>query len=402
MHAPANSPMIYRPLTESDINAYLALEGYAFSSNPDRSGLDAAKMAQFRGCFVDGALAAQLELLPLRMQTGAAEVPMVGIGSVAAAPEHRRQGHVAALLRHACAELREQGVAFSVLYPFSRPFYGRYGWATFMEHREYRGAPALFAPFRPCPPDQGRFHPAGVAQIAELDRIYRGALRGRFGPTVRDEAWWRHEILHDWEGRRRQAYIWRDATGQGRSYLIFQLVRVEGRQQLHCREIVALDPAARAQLFAFLAGHADQVAQIRFRAPADAPVNLLFPDPLECLAQPHFMLRLVDVAAAIGQYGFPRGTTGTLRIAVADDWIAENQAVYQIELSAGRAEVARLPAGAPADLSCDVRVLSQILSRYLRPRTAAAFGVLDAADRKALDLAEQAFAGLSPFSTDFF
>lgn len=389
----------YRPLAVADLEAYAWLERYAFSSNPDPAALAQGRLGQLRGLFDGGRLAAQLELLPLRLQTGLGEIAAGGIGSVASAPETRRRGYVEALLRHAVDELRATGAPLCILYPFKRSFYGRYGWATFFERRLYSGPPSLFAHLRPAP---GAFVPAGPAQIDELDRIYRGALRGRFGTIVRDAAWWEREVLHDWERRPRHAYIWRDEHGAGRSYTVFRLESEGGGRRFEAREMVALDPVARAQLFVFVAGHQDQVASVRFHAPADAPVNLLFPDPLECAVQPHFMLRLLDVPAALEGYTFPREVAGRLTLAVTDSWIAENQCVFALTFEGGRCHVARLADGSPPDLHCDVRVLTQIYSRYVRPRTAAAFGLLAAPSREALTLAERAFAGLAPFSSDYF
>ncbi len=391
---------IYRPLGEADIERCMALEAYAFSANPDRSHLAQGQIKQFRGLFDGESLLAQLEILSLRVRTGRGEIAAAGVGSVASAPETRRRGHVATLMRHLVDELRATGVPLCILYPFKRSFYGRYGWATFFERKLYSGPPALFAHFRPGP---GSFTPAGPAQIPELDRIYSGALRGRFGTLLRDPAWWEHEVLHDWDNRRWHAYIWRDEQGVGRSYLVFQLEPDgQGGRRFEAREMVALDPLARAQLFAFVAGHQDQVSSVRFRAPADAPVSLLFPDPPECTVQPHFMLRLLDIPTALAGYSFPSELTGRLTLAVTDDWIPANQGVFAIELEGGRCQVTRLAADAPAELSCDVRTLTQIYSRLLRPRTAAAFGLLAAPDRAALELVDAAFAGLAPFCADFF
>lgn len=399
--------MLYRQLTEADIERYVALESYAFRSNPDRTQLTPEKLAHFRGLFVADELAAQLEIIPLLVQTGQGAIAAAGVGSVASTPELRRRGYVEALLRQSCDEWRAGGVPLAVLYPFKRAFYGRYGWATFMERRVYSGAPALFANVHPGPGGRsnvppGRFYAAGPEQIAELDTIYRGALRGRFGPIVRDEHWWRTEVLQGWDRKPYHAYIWRDEQGRGRSYTIFRFGSNGSSRTIECREMVALDATARAQLFGFLAGHESQIDLVRFRAPADAPVNLLFAEPLECTIEPHFMLRLVDVPAALAGYGFPSELHGHFTIAVADDWIAENNAVFSLEIGDGKVSVSRLPAGSPADLSCDVRVLAQIYSRYLRPRTAATFGVLDVANRQALTLADRAFAGLTPFNSDFF
>ncbi|HMQ30671.1 MAG TPA: GNAT family N-acetyltransferase [Chloroflexaceae bacterium] len=391
--------MEYRALAEADIERCVALESYAFRSNSDRSDLARGKIARFRGLFAGGELLAQLELIPLRLRAGLGEVAAGGVGSVAGAPETRRRGHVAALMRHLADELRAAGVPLCVLYPFKRSFYGRYGWATFYERRLYSGPPERFAHFRPGP---GRFTPAGPEQIDELDQIYAGALRGRFGTIVRDREWWERRVLRGWDGRPHHAFIWRDEAGQGRSYLIFSLEGQGGDAAMRCREMVALDPLARAQLFAFVAGHQDQMATVRFYAPADAPVNLLFPDPLECAVEPRFMLRLLDVPAALAAYTFPRDVAGRLTLAVSDDWITANNGSFALELEGGRCRVSRLPDGAQANLSCDVRVLAQLYSRYLRPRTAAAFGLLEAPDRAALALADAAFAGLAPFSADFF
>lgn len=391
--------MEYRILGESDLDRWFALESYAFATNPNRTGLSGEKLAQLRGLFVDGTLASQLELIPLQLETGRGSIAAEGIGSVATAPEFRRRGYVGTLLRHSCDELRARGVPLALLHPFKRSFYGRYGWATFMERRVYQAPPASFTSFRPAP---GGFRPAGPDQAETFDAIYRGALRGRFGPTLRSAAWWREQVLKDWRGRPYHGYIWYDQAGHPRSYMIFRLVDTSGGRRLECQDIVALDPLARSQLFMLFANHQDQVELVRFKAPADAPVNLLMPDPLECTIEPHFMLRLVDVAAALSGYGFPADLSGHLRIAVSDDWIAENHGVFELEIEHGRAMARRLPVGSEAELSCDVRVLAQIYSRYLRPRSAAAFGVMAVTSRKGLAFAERAFAGLAPFNADYF
>jgi predicted acetyltransferase len=399
--------MTYRPLGAADVDRFAQLEIQSFSTNPDRAQL-AADAATLRGLFAGERQVAQLQLFSLRVLSGAADpttgaaqmLPCGGIGSVAVSPAARRQGYAAALLRHACDELRAQGTALCLLYPFKPSFYHRYGWALCMERRLYRGAPALLAGFRFA---GGGFVQVGPEAAAELQQIYAGALRGRFGPLDRDAAWWGRRVLHGWaKDDTYDAFIWRDAGGAGRSYVICRVSGAPGERILLCREAVARDPEARAQIFAFMAGYQGQCAEVQFRGPADAPVNLLLPDPLRCEVEPHFMLRLVDVAGALGALAYPAGLSGRLAIAVADDWLEHNRGVFALEVQAGRAECRRLAGDSPADLSCDVRVLAQIYTRHLRPRTAAAFGLLQAHSRPALSLAEQLFAGLAPYSSDLF
>ncbi|WP_129627836.1 GNAT family N-acetyltransferase [Candidatus Oscillochloris fontis] len=388
--------MDYRVLSEADLKRWQALEDYAFLNTA--SPVTPEQRPRLRGLWVAGEQVAQLEILPLTLETGHAQIAACGFASVATAPEARRLGYAEELLRHACAEMRERGMGLNILYPFKRSFYGRFGWATFMERRVYQAPPASFRSFRALP---GGFRAASYAQIADFATIYRGALRGRFGPTVRDESWWRR-VLTARDGRPHHGFIWYDPHGQPRSFLIYQIIVEGANRRLECQDIVALDPQARSQLFRFFANHQDHVGMVRFKAPADAPVNLLMPDPLECTVEPHFMLRILDVPTALNGYGFPRDLSGHVRIGVHDDWISSNQGVFELEIAHGHAHARRMPDDTPADISCDVRVLAQIYSRYMRPRTAAAFGVLNVSNRTGLAFAERAFAGLAPFNADYF
>lgn len=394
--------MRYQPIPESYYDTYIRTGAHAFVSDPQDTRRWIAERQigdMLRGLFVDGRLVAQLMLLPLEVGAGRGSLACGGLAGVATPPEERRKGYVARLLRETCGELRANGTSLCMLFPFKASFYGRYGWTTCMERRRYSGAPELFASFRRRL--HGRFAPAGMEAVDDFQKIYTGALRGRFGPIVRTPAWWEKEVLT--AGRKpRYNYIWRDESGAPRSYVCYSLEQRPAGTTMVCREIVALDPEARAQLFGFIANHDDQCKDVVFHAPADAPVNMLMPDPLTCEVEPYFMLRLVDVATALASLRYPGDLRGRLTIAVADDWLAHNRGTWALEVADGMATCARLPNDAEADLACDVRVLAQIFTRYLAPRTAAAFGMLHVNNQPALALLNQMFAGLAPFSSDFF
>ncbi|NJM05008.1 GNAT family N-acetyltransferase [Candidatus Gracilibacteria bacterium] len=170
--------MRYRQIPAITFEDFWRLDSYAFREGYPRERYTAEDLAQLRGLYLGDELVAQLQLIPLQLQTGQGEVAAAGIGSVATAPEQRRRGYTAALLRHACDELRERAIHLAVLYPFKRSFYARYGWATLFERRSYRGSPALFARFQH---GTGSFQRVGDEAIGELDSVYRRALHGRFG-----------------------------------------------------------------------------------------------------------------------------------------------------------------------------------------------------------------------------
>lgn len=392
----------YQPVADADRARYVQNEAQAFNvdSADVARWLNEGATGDMRGLYDGARLVTQCMLFPFTVMIGGGALPCGGIGGVASPPEERRRGYIEQMLRGLCGELGERGTALCMLFPFKTSFYARFGWAVCMERRVYSGTPDLFRSF--LEQQHGRFELAGEAQIGELNAIYTEALRGRFGLLVRDEKWWRKDVLSD--GKKPYfTYLWRDDSGRGRAYLAYRWeARPHGGKAMICREIVACDPDARAQLFALIANHDSQCSEVVFRAPADAPVNLLLTDPLKCEIEPYFMLRLVDVAAALSAYTYPKLASGRLTIAITDDWLVANNCVFALEVASGVAECRRLPDSTVADLRCDVRLLTQLYSRYLRPRTAAAFGLLDAPNRAALALAEQLFAGLAPFSSDFF
>ncbi|OAN49078.1 GCN5 family acetyltransferase [Chloroflexus islandicus] len=387
----------YRQLTPTDFEQFWALDSYAFARQYHRGRYTPDVIAQLRGLFVNGEHVAQLQIMPFQMQAGNGELPVGAIGSVATWPQHRRRGYAEQLLRHACNELREQGAVLALLHPFRHDFYHRLGWALAGERRLVQPAPFHLRAFQPAP---GAYIPAGLTHIAELDAIYRGALRGRYGPLVRPPEWWQVDVLQTWGGEPYHAFIWRDEQGKGRSYLIYRLERSDNGDRLVCRDIVALDPLARAQLFVFIARHADQIIAAEIPTPIDAPLNALLPAPAPTTVVPLFMQRVLDVKHLLSLYPFAPAT-GQLTIQIADDWMPDNAGRYQLAWHDGRTTVTRLGPG-EADLASTSATLSQLLSRYLRPRTAAAFGVLSVSDRRALALLEQALAGLPPFCGDYW
>ncbi|WP_298821497.1 GNAT family N-acetyltransferase [Chloroflexus sp.] len=387
----------YRPIAEDEFEQFWALDSYAFARQYHRGRYTPEVIAQLRGLFVDGHHVAQLQIMPFAMQAGAGTLPVGAIGSVATWPQYRRRGYAEQLLRAACAELREHGAVLALLHPFHHAFYHRLGWALAGERRLVKLTPQHLQAFTPVP---GHYIPAGTEQIAELDVIYRGALRGRYGPLVREPTWWRIDVLQTWSGEPYHAFIWRDEQGRGRSYLIYRIERSTNRASLVCRDIVALDPVARAQLFVFIARHADQIDEAVIPTPIDAPLNALLPEPASVTVVPLFMQRALDVSRLLTLYPFAPAT-GRLTLQIADDWIADNTGRYQLEWDNGQISVTRLDPG-EADLACTSATLSQLLSRYLTSRAAAAFGLLAVTERRALGLLEQALAGLPPFCGDYW
>ncbi len=390
--------IVYREISPADYAEYARICAVAYNMNAEQvaTGLVAGRDGLPRGIYCGDRLVTGGILVPLQVMAGGATLAGGGIAMVATPPEARRRGYTAALLRGLVDEMRAGGASISTPGAFKESFYGRYGWVSSMEFRRLSGPPRLFASFRRR---TGSWVPCGQEAIPEVDVIYRSAMAGRFGPLERDAAWWEYRVLHHGN---RHLYIWRDDTGTARAYVIFRFENESKGQTVVCREVVALDPEALGQVFGFFSMFEDQAEEVRFKAPADLPIQLLLPDSLECRMEPSTTMRLLDVIGVLTGLRYPEDVSGRLVLRIADDWLAHNRGIFKLEIDAGHAICRQLPDDAPVDLACDVRQLGQIVSRYLRPKTAAAFGLLDVHNPAALALFDQIFAGPSPYVSDWF
>jgi len=74
-----------------------------------------------------------------------------------------------------------------------------------------------------------------------------------------------------------------------------------------------------------------------------------------------WMLRIIDVPAALAQRGYAPGGQGTLHLDVRDDVIVENSGPFVLEVSGGRGAVRRGGRGA---IRLDVRGLAALFSGH--------------------------------------
>lgn len=389
---------IYASIGVHDRERFLFICGHAFNFQPIAEKMREQDWPSCRGWYVDGELTAILDQLELPLRTGVADqqIRAIFLGGVASPPEQRRRGYIADLLRAACLEAHQAGIHLCLLHPFKHSFYARYGWAAAMEQRIYSGDISALSHFRL---GEGRFVPITQERIPELQTIMLEALAGRWGVVVRSPDQWQG-LLPD-PKLKRHGVIWQDKTGKARAYLSYSMEdRPQAGRKLICHELQACDSEALNQLLAFLANHDSQASEVQLMVPSDLPLNLLLRDPLQSEVKTWQMLRLLDVAGALNEYGAPAQLSGSCVIEVHDNWLKHNQGSYKLEASDGRLRCQ--PSHEPADLSLDIGLLAQWVSRYVVPSQAAALGLYSVYKRAALPFVDALFSGPAPFNNDFF
>jgi predicted acetyltransferase len=397
MNARRTTPDLeFRPArTDADFEAFGSLVARSFavpqSDMPPwiaTLGRENARVAE-RGGRVAGCLA----LLPMGQWFGGRSVPMGAVVAVGIEPEERGLGAGKELMRAALVEMRARGLALSTLYPATQSFYRKAGYELAGGRYEIKVA-------------------AGAIGLAERDLPVR-RLGPEDAPLVRAAyaraaaqapGWLDRHAYHwakivEWKGEVRECYA-TGADGSVDGYLYFARRRdATGRHDVVVADIVALDARAGRRLLTFLADHRSMANEVSwFGGPTD-PLLAMIPEASYrlSLALP-WMLRVVDVAAAIEARGFASAIETEVDLAVEDALLPENSGRYRVRISGGRA---RVEPGGTGAIALDVRALAALYSGFHSSEALATLGLLEgaAAEREKLSAA---FAGSAPTMPDMF
>jgi predicted acetyltransferase len=385
---------------EMDAFSDILTDSLAF---PPRSQIDAIgryQPGQIRLVRSQERVAGGLVLLPTGQYFGGQRVPMVGIHAVAIAPEDRGTGVGGELMRQAVLELaRPGGPALSCLYPATQPIYRSVGFEQAGTFTRYR------IPIDSLP--RGR-HDLPIERVAlesvqaTIGGLYQGYARRQSGFVERDGWFWRRQV-DPLVAESRVTYAVREQerlTGYVILHRAWQGQLSHMRLDLHCREIVAETAAALRRILTLL-GDDRSLGEAVFVTGPPAPADhlVLLEQSAEVEMQLRWMLRMVDVAAALAGRGYPAGLTSAIGFAVEDELVESNRGRFALEVAGGRGQVRR--GTADREIAIDVRGLASLYSGYLSAEELTRLGMA-AGPPEALAAATAIFAGPAPWLPEIF
>ena len=300
---------------------------------------------------------------------------MPGLSAVASPPEHRRRGHVTALLAESLAEYRDRGDFLTALWAFEHPFYERQGWGLATKWVEYE-----------CPPDAlafARDHAAGefrrvtADDFADLDPVLAADGEKYELSIDRSETFWRKRVFESWQTDP-YGYAW-DVDGETRGYVVFHVEDEDDGKRLVARELTAVDDHARLNLLRLLANHDSQVETVSIYGPDDTALLDRVADPadVECEVKAGPMVRLVDVPRAFEALDYS-GVGGSFTLAVADPLADWNDRAFRVEVVDGRATCEPIEnATLEPDVRAGAATLSQVYVGYHAVEDAELLGDLE-------------------------
>lgn len=346
-----------------------------------------------------GRFVSSLACLPAQVWLHGRRLGMGAVGGVATLPDARRQGFAGAMMCAIVERMQEQGLALSALWPFSFPYYRKFGWDFACEHRSYRLAPDKL-PALPEPEDVSPLMESDLPAVMEAYACYARRL---VCCTDRSERWWR-ELLRIQgvppfaQGARATGRMLVARKGSSiEGYAVHKLPSAE--RNVEVGELLALTPEARLKLLAAIA--AEHSASITFKAPPGDRFRSQIPEPRHVLAslEPGFSFRVVDPAAALEILVPPAGLDGRITFALHDPARPSVPTRrYAVEVAGGvvaRCRPSR-PDGQSPCLECDIPTFSQVFAGYLRPAQAQWLGRL-AGSNASLAFAEDLFPQWTAF-----
>ncbi|WP_323676373.1 GNAT family N-acetyltransferase [Halorubellus sp. PRR65] len=289
-----------------------------------------------------------------------ASVSAPGLSAVASPPERRRGGNVRRLLEESLAEYRDRGDPLSLLWPFSAPFYGQYGWATTNRYVVHDVDPG----------DLAFATGTDAAASVEFERVdaddwrdLHAVDRESWTHTLaldRSEDFWRHRVLESWGTDPYASVGYRD--GDPVAYLTYTIEDGDDGRTLSASYFGAVDRDALLALLSFCHAHDSQVSTVRLKTPVDFDLAYRLDDPgapdTDLRAGP--MARVVDAVDALEAVPVQPDANADVVLDVADpltDWHDDPVRLAAVD---GDATAARAPDATP-DVELDVGALAQLL-----------------------------------------
>ncbi|WP_209125506.1 enhanced intracellular survival protein Eis [Alkalihalobacillus sp. BA299] len=364
--------MEFRKLTNSDMEDSIKLSQFAFQytlNDEERlHRLNVMRPEDSIGVYSDGELLAKLTTLPFLVQINDVDFKMGGVSGVATYPEYRRNGLVKKLLQLELKEMKDKEQSLSYLYPFSVPFYRKYGWELIVDYQKLTLTREQLPRFQHV---NGSIKKITEDSIGTLNDIYTKYARNYNGMLKRDENWWRDWVLYRKKGR---MVVYYTENSEPKGYIIYEAKE----RKMTVKEFIALDDESRKGIWNFISNHdsmADEYVIEQF--PLNEPYPYWLPDPkIKKEVIPYFMARIVDVEQFLNLYPFQNEEDFTLFLHISDDFAIWNAATFQLTaMKPDKVMVRKYPTKNKGTcqyepkrgISCDIKDLTTMLLNYQSP-----------------------------------
>lgn len=371
--------MEYRPI--GDIDSLVRIAKGAFTLRAaEREAVESwirdvvARGAEPFGAFDGDRLLSAYVLYSYRMRFRASVLAMGGIGLVCSALDARGSGSVRFLLAQSLRTILDRGQPISVLSPFDRSFYRKYGWETFSRFQRLELSPGQLR----IPQAEAAY---AVEELESPDAasrsFYNGIASSQYNLVERGNGEWAQRTeLRPWHEDTAARGVVKVSRGGEVVGLIGHALWREskGESTVTVDPFLFADEGAKREILRFLKRLSHQVKVIRFDIPEDLELWPYIEDcPSSRKVLEAFMIRVVSLEALDGLR--VEAPDVDVVVEVRDAHASWNEGVWTLRVHRGTLRVER--GGAP-DVRTGIGALSSVLSGFTTFGAMIASGRMDA------------------------
>jgi predicted acetyltransferase len=382
--------MTYRPITPHEIPIIADIQARAFRFPAERyleaySGkgrVDHKALRMFE--HEQGQPVAALNVFVRPVSLNGGEIDAGLVASVAVPPEERRRGYAGRMMAGLLDELYAQQTPLSLLFPFSVGFYRNlgYGLANFSWYMEL--APRLL-------PDYAeRLH---VRRAGPDDEAAMRACHAQARRLPQNNGW---PGRSDWEWHNKVAKPEHETAlfvmdGEVEGYLVYTLTWSTEATPARVVEWVWTSDRAWRGLAGFLAALGEQATKVIYNAPQGSPLLWSLPEPYDrslgaaeftffpaARLLNGFMLRVVDLPAALAARRYPTHVQAEFVLQVDDPQLPANSAPLRVSIANGAAAVEKTTAS--SQVRTGMATWSQLFAGAMTAEQARTVGALHGDD----------------------
>ena len=340
----------------------LKLRSVSYNSKKDFSDPDKTKQGYelIRALFDDtGKPCATASLEPFTIRFNGRNVNMAGIGAVASRPQERNKGYVRELFRAMFEEMNENNQLFSFLFPFSNPYYRKFGYEC-GNTKQYVEMPLdAFAGLAYTGRAELMVYDRDIGGIKE---IYNAFIKDKNLAVVRTDEQFKRLFDRDPYTELYSTYIWYDESSEPSSYISFD-ASSEPVNEIHVQELAFKNYDALRGLLGFLNKFHPYFKAFKGYLPGFLDLSLLVAEPAVTHREikTYGMNRVINAEKVLSCLTYSGGNTG-FNIEIADCFIPWNNGVFAVSIEDGETSVKK--ASGPPDLSCNVQSLTRFATGY--------------------------------------
>ena len=349
----------------------------------------------------EGKIVSTLLCQPMPVYINGSPVPHASTGAVATIPESRCKGCAGAMMAESVRLLASEGVCLSSLWPFSYPYYRKFGWEIASEARNYRGAGKDFVSFG----DAGNARGAVEGDFAQIKAVFDDWAQDYNCLTQRSDKWWdrvvqiKEPLKMVTEPGDERGFVVHVTGDRIDGYAAYKVGGDNENRSVDVSEIAFREAEHRRDMLALL-GSIVPEGKVGFGAPMDDLFlqELANPRLIDTSVSAAFQLRVIDPKRAMECLELDEDVSGRISLSLTDPVIKQG---WEFGVQAEGGAVSVTKPNPKCRLEMDVQTFARLYCGYLTPFDAWELGKVKVSGdaMEMLLTACELFSTLTPYRT---